>query len=184
MTRPSPSDIDAGDNGWEAVFNDVAGIIRDAPFPMHVHSGDETDLTSTFAPSLHDRCLVWVNDTNLGWVLYVAGHQDVSGWQEYRPYNYMRRRAVTGTVTLAEEDELVHVTNDSSFTITLPAAANMTGRVLTFVKQGGTSTITLDGNASENINGATTYALTGNAYSSVTLYCTGTEWLTTSEIAT
>ena len=37
--------------------------------------------------------------------------------------------------------------------------------------------ITIDGNADERINGATTLTLSGIAYQNVTLFCTGTEWI-------
>lgn len=67
-------------------------------------------------------------------------------------------------------------------TITLPAVATNSGRVL-IIKDAdgnaGANNITIDGNASETIDGATTYVISTN-YGSVKIYCDGNEWFTIS----
>lgn len=63
-------------------------------------------------------------------------------------------------------------------TITLYASSGMTGRVLVVKDETGsaaTNNITIDGNASETIDGATTYVLNRN-YGSITIYCNGSNW--------
>jgi hypothetical protein len=65
-----------------------------------------------------------------------------------------------------------------SITITLPAAANHTGRVYNIKKiDSSANTITIDANSSETIDGALTRVIT-TQYSSVTIQCDGTKWWT------
>ena len=64
----------------------------------------------------------------------------------------------------------------SSRTVTLPAVADSTGKVYVIKKVDSSSgTITIDGNGSETIDGATTKILAAQ-YDSVTIVCDGTEW--------
>ena len=61
-------------------------------------------------------------------------------------------------------------------TITLYAASGNAGKVITVKKtDSSTNAVTLDGNASETIDGATTLALTAQ-YDSATVVCDGTNW--------
>lgn len=67
--------------------------------------------------------------------------------------------------------------NSASYTITLPAAASHAGRIYTVKKiDASVNTVTLDGNASETIDGAATYVL-GSQWESVTIVSDGTNWL-------
>lgn len=82
---------------------------------------------------------------------------------------------VTATKTVnytAAINELV-VCN-GTFTVTLPASASNSGKTID-VKNIGTGTVTVDGNASETIDGATTYDVTVQ-YQNVTLVSDGTNW--------
>jgi hypothetical protein len=63
----------------------------------------------------------------------------------------------------------------ATLTVNLPAAASNTGRVYNIKNIGAAATITIDPNAAETIDGATTYTLT-TQYESVTLQCDGTAW--------
>jgi hypothetical protein len=66
--------------------------------------------------------------------------------------------------------------SSGNITITLPAASTCTNRFYIIKKIDITSnTVTIDGNASELIDGATTYVLS-TQYESVTLQCDGTNW--------
>ena len=85
----------------------------------------------------------------------------------------------TNYTTLAT-DVIVGVTDTTApRTITLIAAATVgNGAVLTIKDQSGaagTNNITIDGNASENIDGALTKVINTN-YGSVTLYCDSNSW--------
>lgn len=86
MSRPSlsPSTVNHGVQGWDTVIDDnhteVADLVNDGPFPVHEHTGDQTDLESTFPAASHDRCLVWVDHTSEGWNLYMSNG---SAWLRY-----------------------------------------------------------------------------------------------------
>ncbi len=77
MARPTKNDIDSGIQNWDGKIDDIDEAIFNAPIPIHEHTGDETDLESTFAAALYDRCHVMVDHTTLGWSLYVS---DGTNW--------------------------------------------------------------------------------------------------------
>lgn len=77
MARPGKNDIDSGIQGWDGKIDDNDEALFNAPIPIHEHTGDESDLESTFAAAAHDRCAVWVDHTTLGWSLYVS---DGTNW--------------------------------------------------------------------------------------------------------
>jgi len=85
------------------------------------------------------------------------------------------------TDTVAKSTGYTAVTGDSvilvsgAYTITLPAATGCSGKVLTVKNVGSTGTVTIDGNASETIDGSTTVSLSSQ-YDSRTIVCDGTEW--------
>ena len=63
---------------------------------------------------------------------------------------------------------------NESFTVTLPAAAGVSG-IIYNIKNIGTGTITVDGASTETIDGSTT-AVLNTQYDSITIQCDGTEW--------
>jgi len=83
------------------------------------------------------------------------------------------------TTTYTAADEVVILVDDdtagSAVTITLPAASGASNRVYTMKKLGTTANVTVDGNASETIDGATTKALT-TQYEVVRIICDGSNW--------
>ena len=89
----------------------------------------------------------------------------------------------TANYTVSTNDgDNVQVNTDASsgaVTITLYAASTNTGKIVTVKKtDSSANAVTIDGNASETIDGATTYALAAQ-YNSATLVCTGSAWLVT-----
>ncbi len=70
-----------------------------------------------------------------------------------------------------------------SITVTLPAAAGSTNRVLFFVKTVAANSLILDGNGSETINGATTKTTTGQ-YAIYAIACDGSNWFAINIIGT
>lgn len=85
-------------------------------------------------------------------------------------------RTVTVTSTLTTSDYTVLVNNSGAVTINLPAAASSTGTVLNIKKlSAAINDVTIDPNASETIDAATTKILTLQ-YSSVIIQCDGTKW--------
>jgi hypothetical protein len=81
------------------------------------------------------------------------------------------------TVLDTDGYEHIHVTTGASDrTMTLPTAADNTGRKIVFRKvDSGTGNVILDGEGSETIDGGTTYTM-GGQYSSMTVVCDGSEW--------
>lgn len=64
-----------------------------------------------------------------------------------------------------------------AFTVTLPAAANNSGKHYTIIKtDSSVNAITIDGNASETINGSTTTTI-NTQYESIEICCDGSNWL-------
>lgn len=89
--------------------------------------------------------------------------------------------AVTATLAAADftsKDLVVSVSTAGTATITLPAVATIpVGANLTIKKTGSAGAITIDADASETIDGATTFAADDAQYDVITLVNTGTEWL-------
>lgn len=79
----------------------------------------------------------------------------------------------TGAYTATNDDYIIDCTS-GTFTVTLPASSGRTGRIL-IIKNSGTGTITVDGNASETIDGATTYSL-ATQYATIQIVSDGTNW--------
>ena len=81
--------------------------------------------------------------------------------------------ARTTAYTATDTDYLIDCTS-GTFTVTLPASSGRTGRIL-IIKNSGAGTITVDGNASETIDGATTYAISVQ-YGTIQIMSDGTNW--------
>lgn len=102
------------------------------------------------------------------------------GWGE-RPVGVSKTLAATGTQTLTKWDlnKTILCPNSAAHTVNLPAVANtQAGDTLTFVKTTAAAfAVTLDGNASETIDGATTLATIDAQYDTAILVSTGSEWI-------
>jgi len=90
---------------------------------------------------------------------------------------YMIGRALSAADNLDGDDIVIAATGGAGgITLTLPAVASSQYKFYCVVKvDAGAGAVTLDGNASETINGATTYALSAQ-YDAVILWCDGSEW--------
>lgn len=97
----------------------------------------------------------------------------------FRTLPGMKRRAVSANYMMVKGDELIAVTSTGAArTITLPPASQMKDRIVAVKDEGGgaaANNITIDGNGSETIDGAATYAMNVN-YSCIWLYSTGMAW--------
>ena len=82
--------------------------------------------------------------------------------------------AQTATYTATITDHFINCTANT-FTVTLPTAVGITGRQYV-VKNSGAGVITVDGDAAETIDGATTVSLP-TQYESITLASDGTNWI-------
>jgi len=121
---------------------------------VNLGAGDLSDVTITSAANgevLKYNGTAWVNDT-----ISAGGG-----------YTYS---AITADPANAQYD--YHYSCTGTFTVTLPASASGDAGKEIRIKNMGTGTITVDGNASETIDGQTTIALDVQ-YSSITLIATG-----------
>lgn len=107
----------------------------------------------------------------------VGNDLGVSGtrWKDCYVRSYIHSlNTITTTTTLDNTYYAVLCNSSSAFTVNLPAAASNTGRVY-YIKNINTGTVTVDGNASETIDGATTYALS-TQYQAIMIVSNGTNW--------
>ncbi len=85
--------------------------------------------------------------------------------------------AKTAAYTATDRDQTI-LCNASSgaFTVTLPASQGISGRTYRIKKtDSGGNAVTVDGNASETIDGATTNSL-GSQYDVIEIQCDGSNW--------
>lgn len=90
-------------------------------------------------------------------------------------------RAVTATTTLTANDFVVLCDpSGGAITVNLPAVASIQpGRGYRIRTTGTTNAVTIDGNASETIDGSTTKTLASGAIHGVEIVSDGTAWFTT-----
>jgi hypothetical protein len=93
--------------------------------------------------------------------------------------------AKSGDYTVTDTDEIsviLMTTSTTARTVTLPTAADNTGRVLTIIKADSASgSLTIDVEGSETIDGDTTQILYGE-FGKATIMCNGTEWFSINPI--
>jgi hypothetical protein len=150
MARPIKNDIDSGIQNWDGKIDDNDEALFNAPLPVHEHTGDETDIASTFSAAAYDRCVVWVDHTVLGWVLM---YSDGSNWLVLPQPHATDSFSVTTSQTASHD--FVVFTGTGTVDYDLLAAANWPGRIV-FVRNDKTSgTLNIDPNGSEVINDET-----------------------------
>lgn len=137
-----------------------------------VYASDDNAFNMTGSGSLVG-CVVGVAGTDLGIVFArTYEHQQTGG-----PFNGFETLAdAAATLTTAQLDKLLSITPTTGRTLTLPVAADCTGRTFS-VKVLAAFAITLDGAGSETIDGAATFAAADAAGDYVSIMSTGTAWL-------
>lgn len=171
-TRPTFPDLNNGAQAWDADFNDVKDGLVEKPLPIHEHTGDESDVETSFPAASYGNCLVWVNHTAMGWTLYATDAN--LQWRPLANTFRAERKNLTGADTLEIWENIVFCAGTPPYTVTLPTAAAAEG--LTFnIKTTVAGTVTVDASGSETIDGAANFQLTVQ-YQSVTLYSDGTTW--------
>lgn len=90
---------------------------------------------------------------------------------------YGKARSISTTGSVAADDYALFVdASGGAVTVNLPAVASNSGRVINVKKVDSSgNAVTLDGNASETIDGATTLAIS-TQYQSYTVHCDGSAW--------
>lgn len=123
-----------------------------------------------------------------GWLGLEEINYNQSGWNAIlntclqKINNWSKKRTATAiSYTATSQDWIIGVTDTSApRTITLPAASALAGKQLVIKDESGgaaTNNITVDGNASETIDGAATLVISAN-YGVVRIYCDGANWFT------
>ena len=102
---------------------------------------------------------------------------DGSGVSSWVSKTVMSTVAKTTTYTATSADDTILCsTSGGAWTLTLPAAASNSGKIFTIKKTtSDASALTIDGNASETIDGATTIKILVQ-YESVIIQCDGSNW--------
>jgi hypothetical protein len=96
-------------------------------------------------------------------------------WFEYQLLGSGNTPITTISTTTTLDATYYTVLCSATLTVNLPAAASSSGQVYNIKNIGSGTTITIDPNASETIDGATTYTLT-TQYESVSIQCDGSNW--------
>lgn len=129
-----------------------------------------------------------INTANIGAGDFFVGFAEVAKVSgqlvvqtDINPVNKPRQaKTVAAAVTLGVSDldsTIFADTQAGAFTITLPPVASCLGRRLTFIRAGtGTNAVTLDADASETIDGATTHATMDAARDTLTIEAAAAGW--------
>ncbi len=99
----------------------------------------------------------------------------ISGELKAEGAMFHNNTTVVSNYTVVASDYLITVSGVTTVTITLPAAASNTDRILKIINIHATNNVTVDGNGAELINGATTQAL-NTQYATITIHSNGTQW--------
>ena len=169
MAYSAPSTISTGDLITAAKWN--ADVVAN---PIAIYAGGlsvTSQATGDVIVASSSTQLGRVAPGTSGNVLTSTG----SAWASAAPGGGLDVLAKTGTYTVATGDgSNVVVLCTGTFTVTLYAASGNSGNVIQ-VKNVSTGTITVDANASETIDGATTQTISAR-YTSLSMVCDGTNW--------
>lgn len=181
MARPTRQTIDNGTNAWDSKINTNFQNLFNRPLPIALHTGDETDLEATFPAAQYDKCLIWVDHSVDGWVIYSSNG---TSWIVFSSGGGGSAILVIETLsavgTIADTTSLA-VLSGTTYTATLPAAAAVGAGWVLWLKKTASGTITVDGNASETIDGSTTYVMRYSNQAAA-LVSDGTNWKILAEV--
>lgn len=169
MARPGRIPIDAGIQGWEGKIDDDFRIVLDQPFPIFIHTGNETTLQATWPANSYDQCFIWVSHSVLGKTLYWS---DSGVWYIYGDYK-AAKRSVSGTTTQTLSDQFVLFTGAGGVDYDFLTASAWAGRTVR-IRNGTAGIISMDPNGSELINGSST-SMSIPAGDTAFVYSDGTE---------
>ncbi len=148
MSRPLKVPVDNGVNSWDGLLNDDLDILFSGPLPIHESASlTEANVESTFPAAQHDRCLVWVNHSVVGYTLYWS---DGTAWIPMSAR--LPQTSLTATTSQVRGDVWVRYTGAGSVDYDFLPAADWAGREVT-IRNDASATINLDPNGTETING-------------------------------
>lgn len=175
MARPTRQTIDNGTNAWDSKVNTNFQNLFNRPLPVALHTGDESDLEATFPAAQYDKCLIWVDHSVDGWVLYSS---DGTTWVLFSAGGGggggpMSIQSITTTDTINDTENVLAVCSGTTYTATLPSAATVGAGHRVTVKRTSSGTITVEGDSTDTIDGSANYLL-DVALMSVSLVSDGT----------
>jgi len=132
-----------------------------------------TEHNAILDPEIHEPkgVATAINNT-----VYTANGAGSGVWQAVVIPNTFTFTAQTTAYAAVAGDFVGVTTGASAVTVTLPAAAsNLDKQIIIKKTDAGAGAVTIDGNASELIDGAATQSLP-TQYDSMTVHCDGTGW--------
>jgi hypothetical protein len=177
MARPTRLTLDASALAWDAKVNTNFQNVYNRPLAIAEHEGDESDLESAFPAAQYDRCLIWVDDTSEGWVLYFSNgstwailETGAGGGGGGGP---MSIDLISGTDTIQSTENTLAICSGTTYTVTMPSASAVGAGHRVTVKRTSSGVITVDGDSSDTIDGSATFLL-NLTLSSISLVSDGT----------
>lgn len=168
-----------GDLRWEADGGRFLGVIPltgvaqdDVAHKRLVYASDDDTFNMTGSGTLVG-CVIGVSATDRAIVSFWTYERQQTGG----PFNGFETLAdAPATLTTLQLDKLLIINPGAARTLTLPAAADCTGRTFT-IKTLAAQVVTIDGAGAETVDGAATCVLTDAANDVITIMSTGTAWL-------
>lgn len=157
------------------IVHTLTGVVT-GDIGKDVYASDDETLTLTPTGNSRIGRVVAVDSTNTARVRA----QPVTQLEGVLDNNVIIQLAdASATLTLDHVNRVLLIGNTAARTLTLPAVATVrAGGWLRVVKTSSDAfAVTLDGNASETIDGAATLATMDAQFDTVHLVCTGTEWI-------
>lgn len=168
--KPRPSGL-SGDGGLSVSWNYVGGS-RSVDF-WNTDTANTSDTSFTFRQLTGATHVDLVNISATGKITGVAG-LTLSGGPIKRA---LLSKTADYVVSDTDTDIIITGALSAHATITLPTAADNTGRIITVIIDGdpGAFNVIVDGEGDERINGATTKT-NSDQYSFIKVLCNGTGW--------
>jgi hypothetical protein len=157
---------------WD-IGGSTAGIKK-----LYLGSSDSAARTAAIAAGAVTSSYTLTLPTAVPAVANCVLEADTSANLSFTPRSNRATVAKTANYTATLADEVILCdASGGSFTITLPAAASSNKKTLLIKRTDQTlaNAVTIDGNASETIDGATTRAL-ATKYESLVIVCDGSNW--------
>lgn len=137
-----------------------------------IFKSPDNSTTAAVADNLATTAAIFEGKAN-GTAVFTIG---ATGAVTLKSVAYSISSKTANYTVVATDSTLLGDASGGAFTFTLPTAASMTGRVFIFKKTDTSSNaITIDGNGSETIEGATTFLLAAQG-DCIWIQSTGTEW--------
>jgi len=172
MAKPTRDQVQAGLNGWDTTVNNNFIKTFDRPWPVFLHTGDETNLEASFPAASHDECIVIVDHTVLGLQPYVVdqNHPSASARWVILGSQVSLVPIVLNTASTLDWDDRIVLSNPAgAIALTLRPAGEVAGKIIQ-IKNLSAFTITVT--AASNIDGSGTFDL-DTQFSSLSVYSDG-----------